>query len=147
MVSLYCAEATAYGARTGTVVTSDGRLDLQLSRPQEMGGDGGPGTNPEQLFAAGFSAFFHSAMRYAAREMGLPRNALDGSSVTARVQFLKEGTTDFGLAVELVGHLPELETPYAEKLMAATHRICPYSKATRDNIEVRLMVREENPVP
>jgi Ohr subfamily peroxiredoxin len=147
MPSLYCAEATAYGARTGTVVTSDGRLDLQLSRPQEMGGDGGPGTNPEQLFAAGFSACFHSAMRYAVRELGLPRNALDGSSVTARVQFLKEGTTDFGLAVELVGHLPELEIAQAEKLMAATHRICPYSKATMDNIEVRLMVREETPVP
>lgn len=146
MPSLYCAEATAFGARTGLVVTSDGRLDLQLSRPPEMGGDGGPGTNPEQLFAAGYSACFHSAMRYAALELGLPRDALDSSSVTARVQFLKEGTTDFGLAVELVGHLPALETAQAEKLMAATHRICPYSKATAGNIEVQLMVREEMPV-
>ncbi len=147
MPSLYCAEATAYGARTGTVVTSDGRLDLQLSRPQEMGGDGGPGTNPEQLFAAGYSACFHSAMRFATRELGLPRNALEGSSVTARVMFLKEGTTDFGLAVELAGHLPALDTAQAEALMAATHRICPYSKATTGNIEVQLLVREETPVP
>lgn len=145
MSSLYTAEATAFGARTGTVVTSDGRLNLQLSRPKEMGGDDGPGTNPEQLFAAAFSACFHSAMRYAVRELGLPRDALDGSSVTARVQFLKEGATDFGLAVELVGHLPRLETAQAEALMAATHRICPYSKATAGSTEVRLLVREETP--
>ena len=84
MDRLYTAEARAYGARTGAVVSSDDRLDLQLSRPSEMGGDGGPGTNPEQLFAAGYAACFHSAMRFAVKDVGLSARALEGSHVTAR---------------------------------------------------------------
>jgi lipoyl-dependent peroxiredoxin len=84
MDRLYTAEARAYGAGTGAVVSSDDRLDLQLSRPSEMGGDGGPGTNPEQLFAAGYAACFHSAMRFAVKDVGLSSRALEGSHVTRR---------------------------------------------------------------
>src|SRR3954466_15701182 len=108
MERLYTAEATAYGARTGAVVTSDEKLDLMLSRPASMGGDDGPGTNPEQLFAAGYAACFHSAMRHALRPLGLTPDALRGCEVTARVHFDKSGPTTFDLAVDLVAVLPEL---------------------------------------
>ena len=140
MERLYTAEATAYGQRTGTVVSSDDRVDLQLSRPAEMGGDGGSGTNPEQLFAAGYAACFHSAMRFGVPQLGLPKTAMDGSSVTARVSFVKETPTEFGLAVELVGSLPQLDREQAQRLMEVTHTICPYSRATRGNIPVELTV-------
>jgi lipoyl-dependent peroxiredoxin len=136
---LYVAEATALGARTGQVATSDGRLDLQLSRPGSMGGDDGPGTNPEQLFAAGYAACFHSATRFALREVGLSPRDLDGSSVTARVRFLTGGPGDFSLAVDLVLDAPGLDEEKARALMEATHRVCPYSRATMGNIEVRLL--------
>ena len=89
MDRVYTAEATASGARTGEVSSSDGRLTASLSRPAEMGGDDGPGTNPEQLFAAGYSACFHSAMRFALKPLGLSPAALEGSSVTAQVHFLR----------------------------------------------------------
>ncbi|MDP9497538.1 MAG: organic hydroperoxide resistance protein [Actinomycetota bacterium] len=140
MERLYTAEATAYGQRTGSVVSPDDRVDLQLSRPAEMGGDGGPGTNPEQLFAAGYAACFHSAMRFGVPQLGLPKTALDGSSVTARVSFVKEAPTEFGLAVELVGSLPQLDREQAQRLMEVTHTICPYSRATRGNVPVELTV-------
>ncbi|NYJ06183.1 organic hydroperoxide resistance protein [Petropleomorpha daqingensis] len=146
MQRLYTAEATAYGARTGAVVTSDEKLDLELSRPAGMGGDDGPGTNPEQLFAAGYAACFHSAMRHAVREMGLSPRALDGSHVTARVHFLKEPPIDFGLAVELELTAPGLDADQALTAMELTHQICPYSKATMGNIEVDLQVAEAAPV-
>ena len=140
MDTLYTAEATAYGQRTGAVVSSDDRLDLQLSRPAAMGGDDGPGTNPEQLFAAGYAACFHSAMRYGAQQLGLPKDALDGAHVTARVQFVREAPTQFGLAVELVGALPKLDREQAQQLMDTTHTICPYSRATHGNVPVQLTV-------
>ncbi len=140
MKSLYTAEATAYGQRTGAVVSADDRLDLALSRPAAMGGDDGPGTNPEQLFAAGYAACFHSAMRFGAQDLGLPEDALDGSHVTARVSFVREAPADFGLAVELVGTLPKLDREQAERLMEKTHTICPYSRATRGNVPVQLQV-------
>ena len=89
MQTLYTAEATAYGARTGAVVSSDERLEVQLSRPAAMGGDDGPGTNPEQLFAAGYAACFHSAMRFGVADLGLGEDALTDSHVTARVHFRK----------------------------------------------------------
>ena len=140
MDRLYTAEATAHGARTGTVRSSDDRLDLTLSRPSEMGGDGGPGTNPEQLFAAGYAACFHSAMRFAVKDVGLSPRDLEESHVTARVHFLKEPPADFGLAVELSLTAPRIDEERAQALMERTHRICPYSKATAGNIDVRLRV-------
>jgi len=142
---LYTAEATAYGFRTGGVVSSDERLDLALSRPAGMGGNDGPGTNPEQLFAAGYAACFHSAMRFAVKELGLPAQALDGSHVTARVHFLKEPPAHFGLAVELELSAPGLDAEQARAAMERTHEICPYSKATLGNIEVALLVAETAP--
>jgi lipoyl-dependent peroxiredoxin len=141
MDRLYTAEASAYGQRTGAVITSDDRLDLQLSRPKEMGGDDGPGTNPEQLFAAGYAACFHSAMRYAVRDVGLSTGDLEGSHVTARVHFLKEPPIDFQLGVELELTAPLIDDDdKARALMERTHQICPYSKATAGNIDVQLSV-------
>lgn len=145
MKKLYTAEATAYGARLGAVVSSDERLDLALSRPREMGGDGGPGTNPEQLFAAGYAACFHSAMRFAVKDLGLPADALEGSHVTARVSFLKEEPSDFSLAVELEFLAPRLRADQAQAVMEQTHTICPYSRATAGNIDVRLHAIAESP--
>ncbi len=140
MRTIYTAEVTAYGPRTGVVVSSDDRLDLELSRPTEMGGDGGPGTNPEQLFAAGYSACFHSAMRHALRRLSLPADALQGARVTARVHLLKEEPDELGLAVDLAVHLPKLDEKQAQRVVEETHTICPYSRATRDNVDVTLRV-------
>ena len=140
MERVYSAEATASGARTGAVSSSDGRLTASLSRPAEMGGDGGPGTNPEQLFAAGYAACFHSAMRFALRDLGLTPQALDGSSVTAEVHFLRAAPGDFGLGVDLWARLPQLGDEQARRLMEETHTICPYSRATAGNVEVGLHV-------
>jgi Ohr subfamily peroxiredoxin len=140
MDHVYTAEATASGARTGAVSSSDGRLTAQLSRPVEMGGEGGPGTNPEQLFAAGYAACFHSAMRFALRDLGLTPQALEDSSVTAQVHFLRAAPGDFGLAVDLSARLPQLDDEQARQLMEKTHTICPYSRATAGNVEVGLHV-------
>ncbi|RFU18879.1 organic hydroperoxide resistance protein [Geodermatophilus marinus] len=137
---VYTAEATAFGQRTGAVVSSDERLELELSRPAAMGGDGGPGTNPEQLFAAGYAACFHSAMRFGVPRLGLPADALEGSRVTARVHFLRGGQGDFGLAVDLHAHLPRLDADQARALLEETHTVCPYSRATAGNVEVGLHV-------
>src|ERR687889_326151 len=126
MDRVYTAEATASGARTGEVRSSDGRLATSLSRPAEMGGDGGPGTNPEQLFAAGYAACFHSAMRFAVKDLGLPADALQDSYVTGRVHFLKEEPHDFALAVELDFQAPRLDAEQARAVMERTHTICPY---------------------
>jgi Ohr subfamily peroxiredoxin len=144
---VYTAEATAYGARIGAVVSSDERLDLELSRPSEMGGDGGPGTNPEQLFAAGYAACFHSAMRFAVPALDLPADALQDSRVTARVTFLRDGIPNFGLAVELAFHAPRLTQQQATAVLEKTHAICPYSKATAGNIQVDLLVDRQTAGP
>ncbi len=135
---LYTAEATADGPRTGRTRSPDGRLDVQLSRPAAMGGDDGPGTNPEQLFAAGYAACFHSAMRHALRPLGLRPDALQGCQVTARVHFDKSGPTTFDLAVDIEASLPALDKEQAQKVLEATHEICPYSRATRGNVQVVL---------
>ena len=140
MDRVYTAEASAYGQRTGAVITSDDRLDLQLSRPSEMGGDGGPGTNPEQLFAAGYAACFHSAMRFGVKDVGLTAKDLEGSHVTARVHFLRGAPGEFALAAELEFTAPLIEDEKARALMERTHQICPYSKATAGNIDVQLKV-------
>jgi lipoyl-dependent peroxiredoxin len=137
MDRLYTAEATAYGARTGAVVTSDERLDLQLSRPAGMGGDDGPGTNPEQLFAAGYAACFHSALRTIARR---EKADLGESTITAQVGIGPNENRGFSLTVKLVVDLPDFERAEAERLVEAAHQVCPYSNATRGNIDVVLEV-------
>src|SRR5690349_16049755 len=117
---LYTAEVTAYGPRTGIAESSDGRLKVELSRPASMGGDDGAGTNPEQLFAAGYAACFHSAMRHVLRPLGLTSAALRGCEVTAQVHFDRQAPTEFNLAVDLVAVLPELDRETAQKLMEQT---------------------------
>jgi Ohr subfamily peroxiredoxin len=135
--ALYTAKATSTGAaRAGHVESSDSVLTLDLSIPKEMGGAGGAGTNPEQLFAAGYSACFHSALQAVARH---EKTKVDGSSVTAEVSIGKQDN-GFGLAVELVVSLPGIERTTAEKLVDAAHQMCPYSNATRGNIDVTLTV-------
>src|SRR3712207_3816674 len=140
MDRVYTAEATASGARTGEVSSSDGRLTASLSRPAEMGGDDGPGTNPEQLFAAGYAACFHSAMRFAVAEQDLPGDPLADSHVTATVHLLRGEPRELGPAVELAFFAPRLTDEQAMAVMKRTHQICPYSRATAGNVEVELRV-------
>jgi Ohr subfamily peroxiredoxin len=132
---LYTSEATVTGGREGHGRTSDGRLEVDLDVPKEMGGSGGPGTNPEQLFAVAYAACFQSSMlRFAAGR------DLSGTRITARVGIgpVKQG--GFGLAVALDLDAPQLSREEAVELMARAHESCPYSRATRGNIEVTLTV-------
>jgi Ohr subfamily peroxiredoxin len=134
---LYTAEATAIGGREGHAATSDGRVDVELDVPKEMGGPGGPGTNPEQLFAVGYAACFQSALLRFANGRGLD---LSEARVTARVGIglLKSG--GLGLAVALDLDTPALSRDVAVDLMNRAHETCPYSRATRGNIVVTLTV-------
>ena len=133
---LYTAEATSTGeGRSGHVTSSDDRLDFDLAPPPEMGGDGN-GTNPEQLFAAGYSACFHSALRVVARRAKVDPG---DSTVTARVGIGPEHRA-FGLVVTLIIHIPGLEREQVRELAEAAHQVCPYSRATRGNISVELRV-------
>jgi len=130
----YTAAATAHGARSGHVRSDNGRVDLDLAIPEELGGPGGNATNPEELFAAGYSACFQGALGAAAGKRDID---VSGSDVTARVTITD---TDFTLSVALEVKIPGVEREVAEKLVESAHRICPYSRATRDNIEVTLSV-------
>jgi Ohr subfamily peroxiredoxin len=133
---LYTAKATSTGdGRNGHVVSSDQRLDLDLALPPEMGGSGN-GTNPEQLFAAGYAACFHSALRIVARRARVDPG---DSTVSAEVGIGPEGEA-FGLVVTLIVSLPGLEREQARELAEAAHQVCPYSRATRGNISVELRV-------
>lgn len=140
MKPLYTAEATAHGGRNGRVESSDGLLDLDLAMPEEMGGPGGEATNPEQLFAAGYAACFENALR---RVAGRQKKDVNDASVTARVGIGRHDEGGFGLAVELIGRMPNLPREEAEDLMEDAHQVCPYSRATRGNIEVTLTVASE----
>ncbi len=137
MDAIYTAVATATGdGRNGHATSEDGILDLDLRVPKEMGGPGGA-TNPEQLFAAGYSACFHSALKLVA---GKDKLDVTGTEVSASVSIGTLDSGGFGLAVELDVHAPALDQDTAEKLVAAAHEVCPYSNATRGNIEVTLRV-------
>lgn len=140
MTIIYTAEALATGAgRDGHARTSDGKLDVDLSIPTEMGGSG-KGTNPEQLFAAGYAACFHSALQMIARQ---EKADVSDSAVGARVGI---GPTDgggFGLTVTLEVTLPNLPREKALELTEKAHQVCPYSNATRGNVDVTLEVTED----
>jgi lipoyl-dependent peroxiredoxin len=139
MKILYTAHATATGGRHGHSRTDDGKVDVDLSVPKEMGGDGGAGTNPEQLFATGYSACFLGAMRFVAgkEKVTIPNEA----TITADVSFgPRDDGTGFSLAVVLTGNVPGLDRAQVEDLMAKAHVVCPYSHATRGNIDVQLKV-------
>jgi osmotically inducible protein OsmC len=134
---LYSAEATATGGREGHASTSDGRIDVDLDVPKEMGGAGGPGTNPEQLFAVGYAACFQSALlRFASGR----RLDLSQSRITARVGIGLLRGGGLGLAVALDLDAPGLSRDVAADLMNRAHETCPYSRATRGNIVVTLTV-------
>jgi osmotically inducible protein OsmC len=131
---LYTAEATAVGGRDGHVHSADGILDVDLRPPVEMGGPGGA-TNPEELFAAGYAACFQSALGVVARRSKV---SVDGSTVTAKVTIGTVGGGGFGLAVALDVHIPEVDEATTQSLIDDAHVVCPYSNATRGNIEVTL---------
>jgi osmotically inducible protein OsmC len=134
---LYTATATATGGRTGTAQSPDGALKLELSTPRELGGAGGTGTNPEQMFAAGYSACFIGAMR--AVSAGMKVSVPDDVSITSTVG-IGPITGGFSIQVAMAITLPGLAREAAEALVAAAHKVCPYSNATRGNIDVTLTV-------
>jgi lipoyl-dependent peroxiredoxin len=134
---LYTAEASAIGGRAGHARTNDGRLDVDLDVPTELSGTGGPGTNPEQLFAAGWAACFQSALMRIAFGRKID---LTGSRVRARVGIGTLESGGLGLAAELDLDAPRIGRDQAAELMRRAHEDCPYSRATRGNVEVTLTV-------
>lgn len=138
MKTLYQTRASATGGRNGHVVSQDGVLDLRLAIPKEMGGPGGALSNPEQLFAAGYSACFDSALAFVA---GQRKQKLSGTQVDATVGIGPNGQGGFGLAVTLEVTIPELPREEAQALMEATHLVCPYSNALRGNVPVELVLK------
>lgn len=134
---LYEARATANGGRDGRAQSSDGTLDLKLSTPKALGGAGGDGTNPEQLFAAGYSACFIGAMKVVAGKQKIPLP--DDHQVTGQVGIGPMGDA-FGIEVTLDISLPGLEQEVADDLVHKAHQVCPYSNATRGNIDVKLNI-------
>ncbi|KFC67002.1 Organic hydroperoxide resistance protein [Devosia sp. LC5] len=137
--AIYTAHATSTGGRTGTSATDDGRLSVTLDTPKEMGGNGGPGTNPEQLFAAGYSACFLGAIKAVAR--GDKIKVPDETSINAAVSFGENANgIGFGIAVALEVTIPGMDHDAALALVEKAHQVCPYSNATRGNIDVKLSV-------
>jgi Ohr subfamily peroxiredoxin len=132
----YTAVATAEGGRDGRVASDDAKLDVVVNSPKELGGSGA-GTNPEQLFAAGYSACFQSALGVVARK---EKADITGSLVTARVGIGTTPDGGFGLTVALEGHIPNVDEATAKELLEKAHQVCPYSNATRGNIEVGITV-------
>jgi osmotically inducible protein OsmC len=135
---LYETSATATGGRVGHAATTDGNLKVTLARPKELGGGGGVGTNPEQLFAAGYAACFVSSMQFVAAQGG-PKVPVD-TSVTATVGIGPRAEGGFGLEVALAIDLPGLARADAEALVQKAHHVCPYSNATRTSLDVRLNI-------
>ncbi|MFN8071684.1 MAG: organic hydroperoxide resistance protein [Mycobacterium sp.] len=136
--AIYTAESTATGGgRDGHVKSSDGRLDLDTRPPKEMGGSG-EGVNPELLFSAGYAACFLGALRLVAKSSGVQLD--DATGVTVRVGIGKHETS-YGLTTEIIGYLPGLEQAQAEDLMQKANQVCPYSKATRGNVESTILTK------
>ncbi len=132
--TLYTTSATATGGREGRAASEDGKLDVTLSTPKELGGAGGDGTNPEQMFAAGYAACFLSALKFIAmqQKLALP----DDAAVTATVGIGPRTDVGFGLEVGLKVSLPGIETNVAEKLVETAHITCPYSHATKGSLTI-----------
>lgn len=138
--ALYTATATATGGRAGTAKSSDGALDVTLATPKELGGAGGAGTNPEQLFAAGYSACFIGAMKAvsARQKIALPAEVSITSDVAIGPHANKPGA--FGIQVDMKISVPGMDRAQLEALVATAHEVCPYSNATRGNIDVTLTI-------
>ena len=138
--AIYTVEALSTGGgRDGHVATADKAVDLDMAPPRELGGSG-EGNNPEQLFAAGYAACFHSALQGAARGKNV---VIEGSSVGARVSLVRAGDESIDLAVELEVILPGIESEQANELADLAHQMCPYSRATNGNITVSVSVAED----
>jgi osmotically inducible protein OsmC len=133
---LYTASASATGGREGRILSDDRALDAPLVMPKGLGGPGGAGTNPEQLFAAGYAACFGSALALVARQAKVETGP---TKINARVSLGQSGGA-FALAVELEAELPNVPREQGEALLRAAHEVCPYSNATRGNIEVKLQL-------
>ncbi|WP_206484254.1 organic hydroperoxide resistance protein [Thalassotalea sp. G2M2-11] len=133
----YTAKATATGGREGTAKSDDGRLDVSLSTPKGLGGDDGQGTNPEQLFAAGYAACFIGALKFVAgqEKSALPRDTYINSEVA--IGAVEGG---FGIAVKLAISLGDMDKEKAQRMVDKAHQVCPYSNATRGNIDVTLTI-------
>lgn len=136
---VYETSATATGGRDGSAKSDDGSVDVKLVIPKEMGGPGGIGANPEKLFAAGYSACFLGAMKAVSAKEGVKVPA--GATVTATIGFGPRAEGGFGIAAALSISLPGVPTPDAERLMNAAHKVCPYSNATRGNVDVALSIK------
>ena len=138
--ALYTATATATGGRAGTAKSSDGAIDVTLSTPKELGGAGGPGTNPEQLFAAGYSACFIGAMKAVAgkQKIALPAEVSITSDVAIGPHANKPGA--FGIQVDMKISVPGMDRAQLEALVKTAHEVCPYSNATRGNVDVSLTI-------
>ena len=133
---IYTAHAKATGGREGTGASDDGKLNVKLSTPKELGGAGGEGTNPEQLFAVGYAACFIGALKFVGgqKKIAVPADASIESSVG-----IGQVPAGFGINVELKISLPGIAPDVADELIAAAHEVCPYSNATRGNIDVKLI--------
>ena len=139
MSILYTTRATATGGRDGRANSEDGRLAVALSTPKELGGNGADGTNPEQLFAAGYSACFLGAMKYVASQKKIKLS--EETAVTATVGIgLRDDGKGFGLEVALAITLPGIEAEQAREIVDGAHVVCPYSEATRSNLNVRISI-------
>lgn len=134
----YSTQATATGGRDGKAATADGSFSVTLATPKELGGTGGPGNNPEQLFAAGYSACFLGALKLVARQGGVALP--EGASITATIGIGPRSEGGFGLTASLQANLPGMDKAVAEDLLQKAHQVCPYSNATRGNIDVKLSV-------
>ncbi len=136
---IYTAHAKATGGRDGVAKSDDGKLEVKLDPPKGMGG-GGTGTNPEQLFAAGYAACFIGALKFVAntQKIHIPSDTSIDSSVSLGPR--AGGAKGFGIAVEMVVHIPGMDKEQAERLVSEAHEVCPYSNATRNNIDVKLSV-------
>ncbi len=136
ITAVYTAHAKATGGREGTAASDDGKLNVKLSTPKELGGGGGEGTNPEQLFAAGYAACFIGALKFVGgqQKVAVPADASIESSVG-----IGQIPTGFGIEVTLKISLPGIDGETADKLIEAAHQVCPYSNATRGNINVTLI--------
>jgi osmotically inducible protein OsmC len=137
MKAIYTAGATATGGRNGHVKSDNGVLDVQVRMPKALGGASDDYTNPEQLFAAGYAACFDSALNLVVKQEKISTGE---TTVTAKVSIGQNDSGGFGLAVELDVNIPEIDLDKANELVAKAHQVCPYSNATRGNVEVKLAV-------
>ena len=135
---LYRTSVIATGGRDGRARSEDGRVDVQLSTPKELGGTGGLGTNPEQLFAAGYSACFIGALKVAGQQ--LKTKVPGDTSITATIGIGPRSEGGLGITADLVISLPGVGREDAQRLVDTAHQICPYSNATRNNVDVRLTI-------